>query len=107
MYALWRNRRVVAPGRLVFVALDYVATPTCSRRTPGLDAREAGRQADPQADENARLVRETERLTHRPTPAIGRGHGQAQLARAEFIIEVPKKVSQLFGLPEIPPDALK
>jgi len=73
----------------------------------GLTPAKRGRKADPQAVENARLVRETERLTHRPTPAIGRGHGQAQLARAEFIIEVPKKVSQLFGLPEIPPDVLK
>ena len=60
----------------------------------GLTPAKRGRKADPQADENARLVRETERL-------------KAQLARAEFIIEVQKKVSQLFGLPEIPPDALK
>jgi hypothetical protein len=60
----------------------------------GLTPAKRGRKADPQALENARLVRETERL-------------KAQLARAEFIIEVQKKVSQLFGLPEIPPDALK
>jgi len=60
----------------------------------GLTPAKRGRKADPQAVENARLVRETERL-------------KVQLARAEFIIEVPKKVSQLFGLPEIPPDALK
>jgi transposase-like protein len=60
----------------------------------GLTPAKRGRKADPQAVENAQLRRETERLT-------------AQLARAEFIIEVQKKVSQLFGLPEIPPDALK
>jgi hypothetical protein len=39
-------------------------------------------------------VRETERL-------------KAQLARAELIIDVQKKVSQLLGLPEIPTDELK
>lgn len=60
----------------------------------GLTPAKRGRKADLQALENARLVRETERL-------------KAQLVRAEFIIEVQKKVSQLFGLPEIPPDALK
>ena len=54
----------------------------------GLTPAKRGRKADPQAAENARLVRETERL-------------QAQLARAELIIEVQKKVSQLLGLPEI------
>ena len=67
----------------------------------GLTPAKRGRKADPQAVENARLVRETERLTA-PWPGW-----QAQLARAEFIIEVQKKVSQLFGLPEIPPDVLK
>ena len=60
----------------------------------GLTPAKRGRKADPQAAENARLVRETERL-------------QAQLARAELIIEVQKKVSQLLGLPEIPTDELK
>jgi transposase len=55
----------------------------------GLTPAQRGRKADPQAAENARLQRETERL-------------QAQLARAELIIEVQKKVSQLLGLPEIP-----
>ena len=48
-----------------------------------------GRHVDPQAAEIVRLQRETDRLT-------------AQLARAELIIEVQKKVSQLLGLPEIP-----
>ena len=56
----------------------------------GLTPAKRGRKADPQAAENARLQRETERL-------------KAQLARAELIIEVQKKVSQLLGLPEIPP----
>jgi transposase len=55
----------------------------------GLTPAKRGRKADPQAVENARLQRETERL-------------KAQLARAELIIEVQKKVSQLLGLPEIP-----
>jgi transposase len=55
----------------------------------GLTPAKRGRKADPQAAENARLQRETERL-------------KAQLARAELIIEVQKKVSQLLGLPEIP-----
>ena len=57
----------------------------------GLTPAKRGRKTDPQAAENARLQRETERLT-------------AQLARAELIIEVQKKVSQLLGLPEIPPN---
>ena len=56
----------------------------------GLTPAKRGRKADPQAAENARLQRETERL-------------KAQLVRAELIIEVQKKVSQLLGLPEIPP----
>ena len=60
----------------------------------GLTPAKRGRKADPQAAENARLQRETERLT-------------AQLARAELIIDVQKKVSQLLGLPEIPSDELK
>ena len=60
----------------------------------GLSPAKRGRKADPQAAEHARLVRETERL-------------KAQLARAELIIDVQKKVSQLLGLPEIPTDELK
>jgi transposase len=60
----------------------------------GLTPVKRGRKADPQAAENARLLRETERL-------------KAQLARAELIIEVQKKVSQLLGLPEIPLDEIK
>ena len=60
----------------------------------GLTPAKRGRKANPQAAENARLQRETERLT-------------AQLARAELIIDVQKKVSQLLGLPEIPSDELK
>jgi transposase len=60
----------------------------------GLTPAKRGRKADPQATENARLVRETVRL-------------KAQLERAELIIEVQKKVSQLLGLPAIPSDELK
>jgi transposase-like protein len=60
----------------------------------GLTPAKRGRKADPQAAEHARLLRETERL-------------KAQLARAELIIEVQKKVSQLLGLPEIPLDEIK
>jgi transposase len=60
----------------------------------GLTPAKRGRKADPQAAENARLQRETARL-------------KAQLARAELIIEVQKKVSQLLGLPEIPLDEIK
>ena len=54
----------------------------------GLTPAKRGRHVDPQAAEIVRLQRETDRLT-------------AQLARAELIIEVQKKVSQLLGLPEI------
>jgi len=60
----------------------------------GLAPAKRGRKADPLAAENARLQRETERL-------------KAQLARAELIIDVQKKVSALLGLPEIPLDELK
>jgi len=60
----------------------------------GLTPAKRGRKADPQAAEHARLLRETERL-------------KAQLARAELIIEVQKKVSQLLGLSEIPLDEIK
>ncbi len=60
----------------------------------GLRPAKRGRKADPQAAENARLQRETVRL-------------KAQLERAELIIAVQKKVSQLLGLPEIPSDELK
>jgi transposase len=60
----------------------------------GLAPAKRGRKADPQAAENARLVCEMERL-------------KAQLARAELIIDVQKKVSQLLGLPEIPTDDIK
>ena len=72
----------------------------------GLTPAKRGRQANPQAAENARLLRETERL-------------KAQLARAELItlaprcawrsagVDVQKKVSQLLGLPEIPLDEIK
>jgi transposase len=60
----------------------------------GLTPAKRGRKVDPQAIENARLVRETERL-------------KAQLARAELIIDVQKKVSELLGLPAIPLDANK
>jgi transposase-like protein len=60
----------------------------------GLTPAKRGRKANPQAAENARLQRETERL-------------KAQLARAELIIDVQKKVSQLLGLPEMPSDEFK
>jgi transposase len=59
----------------------------------GLAPKKRGPKTDPLATENARLQREIERL-------------QAQLQRAETIIEVQKKLSQLLGLPTetIPPD---
>jgi len=60
----------------------------------GLMPAKRGRKVDPQAAEIVRLQRETERL-------------KAQLERAELIIDVQKKVSQLLGLPEIPNDELK
>jgi transposase len=60
----------------------------------GLTPAKRGRKGDPLAAENARLQRKTERL-------------KAQLARAELIIDVQKKVSELLGLPEIPLDEIK
>jgi len=60
----------------------------------GLTPAKRGRKVDPQAAEIVRLQRETERL-------------KAQLARAELIIDVQKKVSQLLGLPEMPSDDIK
>lgn len=50
----------------------------------GLTPAKRGRKADPQAAEIARLKRENERL-------------KAQLERAELIIDVQKKVSQMLG----------
>ena len=52
----------------------------------GLTPKPRGPKLDPLAAENARLQREVERL-------------QAQLQRAETIIDVQKKISQLLGLP--------
>ena len=57
----------------------------------GLTPVKRGRKADPQAAEIARLQRENERL-------------KAQLERAELIIDVQKKLSQMLGLPETPSD---
>jgi transposase len=57
----------------------------------GLTPAKRGRKAEPQAAEIARLQRETERL-------------KAQLARAELIIDVQKKLSQMLGLAETPSD---
>lgn len=51
----------------------------------GLTPAKRGRKADPQVAEIARLKRENERL-------------KAQLKRAELIIDVQKKVSQMLGL---------
>ena len=53
----------------------------------GLAPAKRGRKADSQAAEIARLQRENARL-------------QAQVERAELIIDVQKKLSQLLGLPE-------
>lgn len=57
----------------------------------GLAPAKRGRKSDPQAAELARLQRENTQL-------------QAQLERAELIIDVQKKLSQLLGLPETPSD---
>ncbi len=54
------------------------------RGRTGLAPQKRGRKADRQAQEVARLRRENERL-------------QAKLERAELIIEIQKKVSQLLG----------
>jgi|SRR5712672_990577 len=51
----------------------------------GLIPVKRGPKANPEAAENARLKRENERL-------------KAKLERAELIIDVQKKVSQLFGV---------
>ncbi len=53
----------------------------------GLTPVKRGRKADPHAAEIARLQRENTQL-------------QAQLERAELIVDVQKKLSQLLGLPE-------
>ena len=60
----------------------------------GLTPAKRGPKADPQAAEVARLQRENDRL-------------QAQLERAELIIDVQKKVSQLLGLSLTESDAAK
>jgi len=59
---------------------------------PGTGQR--GPQANPQAGEIARLKRENERL-------------RARLERAEAVLEVQKKVSQLLGLDENEPTGPK
>ena len=60
----------------------------------GLTPAKRGRKADPQALENARLRKEIEQL-------------KARLERAELIIDVQKKVSQMLGLSGIENDASK
>jgi transposase-like protein len=55
----------------------------------GLAPKKRGPKPDPQAEEIARLQRENERL-------------QERLHRAETIIEVQKKLSQMLGLPSEP-----
>jgi transposase len=60
----------------------------------GLTPAKRGRKADPQAAEIARLRQENERL-------------KARLERAELIIEVQKKVSQMLGLSVTENDASK
>jgi regulator of replication initiation timing len=50
-----------------------------------LSPKKRGPKVDPQAEENARLQRENERLKKR-------------LEQAELIIEVQKKVSQILGI---------
>ena len=55
----------------------------------GLAPKKRGVKSDPLALENARLHRENQRL-------------EQQLARAEMIIEVQKKISLLLGLPTEP-----
>jgi len=57
----------------------------------GRSTSQRGRQAEPQAAELAALRRENERL-------------QAELAQARLLIEVQKKLCQLFGLPTQPED---
>ena len=52
----------------------------------GLAAQRPGPKEDPQAVENARLKRENERL-------------REELRKTQLIIDVPKKVSQLLGVP--------
>lgn len=60
----------------------------------GLTPAKRGRKADPPVAENARLRQENERL-------------KARLERAELIIDVQKKVSQMLGLPVTENDARK
>lgn len=60
----------------------------------GLTPAKRGRKADPQAAEIARLTRETQRL-------------KVQLQHAELIIDVQKKVTQLFGPTPTENDASK
>lgn len=60
----------------------------------GLTPAKRGRKADPQAAEIARLKRENDRL-------------KAQLERAELIIDVQKKVSQMLSLPPTESDDAK
>ena len=57
----------------------------------GRTSQRRGRKAEPQAVELAALRRENERL-------------QAELEQARLIIEVQKKLCQLFGLPTQPGD---
>jgi transposase-like protein len=60
----------------------------------GLTPKRRGPKPDPQADENARLRRENERL-------------QTRLQQAEAIIEAQKKLAQLFGLTATEPSEPK
>ena len=60
----------------------------------GLTPAKRGRKANPQAAEIARLKRENDQL-------------KAQLERAELIIDVQKKVSQMLSLPPTESDEAK
>ena len=65
---------------------SHLTTWRRQRDRGALGAKKRGKPADPQAKEMARLKRHNERL-------------QVQLAQAETIIEVQKKLCDLLGLP--------
>ena len=89
MYPLWGGGSAVAARRAVLVPVDVLACGAEAGELNGLSPRQRGpkaRKADARDKRIAQLDRENRKL-------------QAKLERAEGLIEVQKKVSEILGVP--------